>query len=189
MRFLNNQQHKPPLPDLPTNILQEQQEMVRDPERVMRKGELEAMFLEKTTEKWTAKERGKLVELVRKQERKKSKYKVTFQTFVTLGYGNQSVMRFMMQLWIKLWPALTMMPRDHEMYQWVGLAEEVQRDVQAFINKLRRVPRRHTQFMTISDSDSEADLKLDRLNKTHGGRKWMKRLWEKTRRAELESAL
>lgn len=116
--------------------------------------------------------------------RKKLKHKVTYETLVL-----QSVMRFMMQLWVKLWPGLTMMPKDHEMYQWVGLAEKAQSDIHYFIGKIRRVPRRHTQSMTIADSDSEGDEKRNRLWKIHGGRHWMNHLWEQTRRAELESAL
>lgn len=45
--------------------------MLEDQERLVTKDELEAMFLERHNEKWTAREKGKLVELVREQERQR----------------------------------------------------------------------------------------------------------------------
>lgn len=124
--------------------------------------------------------------------RKKFKHKVTYDTLVTiLGSGGQSVMCFMMQLWVKLWPGLTRMPKTHEMYQWVGLAaEKAHTDIQYIIRKIRRVPRRHIQSMTIADTeDSEDDEENNRLWKRHRGQNWMDHLWEQTRRAQLESSL
>lgn len=68
----HQQQQEPPSDaNLPTNDLLELQNMLQDPERVVTKEELEAMFLERHSEKWTAKEKGKLVELVREQERQR----------------------------------------------------------------------------------------------------------------------